>query len=88
MSCPHCGYASDHHTLALGSPAPAGPQPGSVSICARCGQAAIFAWLPITRTLYLRKPTQAELDEIAVLFAAQSAKSALANNRKRKRKGK
>jgi hypothetical protein len=87
MSCPHCGYVSDQHILALGSPAPAGPQPGSVSICARCGQAAIFAWLPITSTLYLRKPTQSELDEIGVLFAAQSAESVFPKNRKR-RKGK
>jgi hypothetical protein len=56
-TCPHCGV---QHTGAGGPSGPVrGPEPGDFALCVDCGE-----WNVLGDDNQLRKPTEAELEEI------------------------
>lgn len=56
-TCPYCDYRTDLVTDIAGGTT--GPKAGDISLCMRCGSAAVF-----TRSLALRRPKPRELNEI------------------------
>ena len=61
--CLDCGY---HLPLASALEGDDLPEPGCFSICINCGGLAVF-----TETMALRKPTDAEIEEMPADVAAQ-----------------
>ena len=59
LVCPFCGHKMDRSTEAQDSGDDAAPRPGDVSLCIRCGKAAVFA------DKGLRKPTGEEMLQFA-----------------------
>ena len=59
--CPICGYVMDAATMVNGS---AGPKPGDVSICMRCGAVNLFG-----EDLTIRAPTA---DEKTAIMASEN----------------
>jgi hypothetical protein len=73
IPCPHCGAPNDCHD---GTESSHVPGDGDVSICAGCRNIAIYAVSSLG--LWLRRPTQAEYEELAKDEEIAAAQAALA----------